>query len=248
MGSESINISPRTVEDVHNGTTLYENDGLIPRFMTELFASLVAKRDASERDFQSHEAKHSVSLVDFRVSASFLEIYGDSIHDLLDEDRNALKIREDSKKEVVVVGLQEKNISNALEAMQVLNTGTMNRTTAATLMNCTSSRSHAVFTVHLQQASRGAEGDEITTTSRFTFVDLAGSERMKKTGAKGERAKEGIKINEGLLALGNVINALADDERLAKGEKIHVPYRQSKLTRLLQDALGGNSQTFFLVR
>jgi myosin heavy subunit len=83
-------------------------------------------------------------------------------------------------------------------------------------------------------------------TSKFTFVDLAGSERMKKTGAEGERAREGIKINEGLLALGNVINALADEDRLAKEKPIHVPYRQSKLTRLLQDALGGNSQTFFL--
>ena len=122
----------------------------------------------------------------------------------------------------------------------------MNRTTAETLMNFTSSRSHAVFTVNLQQTTRSNDGDELTTTSRFTFVDLAGSERMKKTGAEGERAKEGIKINEGLLALGNVINALADEERLAKGEKVHVPYRQSKLTRLLQDALGGNSQTLFL--
>ena len=113
-------------------------------------------------------------------------------------------------------------------------------------MNFTSSRSHAVFTVNLQQTTRSSDGDEIHSHSRFTFVDLAGSERMKKTGAEGERAKEGIKINEGLLALGNVINALADEERLAKGERVHVPYRQSKLTRLLQDALGGNSQTLFL--
>jgi len=87
---------------------------------------------------------------------------------------------------------------------------------------------------------------ETTIVSRLTFVDLAGSERMKKTGAEGERMKEGIRINVGLLALGNVINALADEERLSKGEKAHVPYRQSKLTRLLQDALGGNSQTLFL--
>lgn len=130
--------------------------------------------------------------------------------------------------------------------MNVLNTGTLNRTTASTLMNLTSSRSHAVFTVNLQKTTRSAEGMDITTTSRFTFVDLAGSERMKKTGAKGTRAREGIKINEGLLALGNVINALGDEERLVKGEKTHVPYRQSKLTRLLQDALGGNSQTLFL--
>jgi hypothetical protein len=125
-------------------------------------------------------------------------------------------------------------------------------------MNKKSSRSHAVFTIILKQTTREHKNGQdqssaddagtvdVTTVSRFTFVDLAGSERMKKTGAEGERAKEGIKINQGLLALGNVINALADEERLMKGEYIHVPYRQSKLTRLLQDALGGNSQTLFL--
>ena len=105
-------------------------------------------------------------------------------------------------------------------------------------MNVTSSRSHAIFIITLTTAS---------FKSDFTFVDLAGSERMKKTGAEGTRAREGIDINIGLLALGNVINALADEERLASGKQIgHVPYRQSKLTRLLQDALGGNSQTLFL--
>ena len=155
-------------------------------------------------------------------------------------------MREDSNGEVFVVGLRNTPVKNGIDAMDVLNTGTMNRTTASTLMNRTSSRSHAVFTVNLQQTTRGCEGVDITTNSRFTFVDLAGSERMKKTGAEGERAKEGIKINEGLLALGNVINALADEDRLARGEKVHVPYRQSKLTRLLQDALGGNSQTLFM--
>ena len=89
-------------------------------------------------------------------------------------------------------------------------------------MNFTSSRSHACFTVNRQQTTRSSDGEDVTTASRFTFVDLAGSERMKKTGAEGARAKEGIKINEGLLALGNVINALADEERLAKGERVHV--------------------------
>jgi DNA repair exonuclease SbcCD ATPase subunit len=145
-----------------------------------------------------------------------------------------------------VAGLTTRNVSSSEQALNVLHEGTRNRTTAATLMNLTSSRSHAVFTINLQQTNRSAENVDVTTTSRFTFVDLAGSERMKKTGAEGERAREGIKINEGLLALGNVINALADEERHAKEKKIHVPYRQSKLTRLLQDALGGNSQTLFL--
>ena len=164
----------------------------------------------------------------------------------MDDDRKCLPIREDSNGVVIVKGLRNKSIANDAEAMRILNQGTMNRTTASTLMNRTSSRSHAMFMVNLQQTTRSAEGVDVTSTSRFTFVDLAGSERMKKTGAEGERAREGIKINEGLLALGNVINALADEDRIARGEKVHVPYRQSKLTRLLQDALGGNSQTLFL--
>jgi kinesin family protein 4/21/27 len=175
-------------------------------------------------------------------------VYGEDVYDLLDANRNSLPLREDSEKGIVVVGLTSRPISGTTEALQVLHEGTMNRTTAATLMNLTSSRSHAVFTIHLSQVTRSANGGKIdvTTTSCFTFVDLAGSERMKKTGAEGERAREGIKINEGLLALGNVINALADEERAVKEKKIHIPYRQSKLTRLLQDALGGNSQTLFL--
>ena len=273
MGSEAGGL----VEDISGN--LSDNVGLIPRFMSDLFASLVQRREASEkallRNWVGDNApKQSVSLIDFRVSASFLEVYGEDIYDLLDDDRNALKIREGSNKEVCVKGLKSVPINNSSEAMDALNTGTLNRTTASTLMNFTSSRSHACFAVNLHQTTRSADGDELITTSRFTFVDLAGSERMKKTGAEGDRAKEGIKINEGLLALGNVINALADEERLARGGRVHVvsrsynmwfhstsnstynslvhttysrqPYRQSKLTRLLQDALGGNSQTLFL--
>ncbi len=227
------------------GEELSENAGLIPRFMSDIFAILVRRKGASEK------ASRAKSLIEFKVTASFLEVYGEDIHDLLDEDRRSLPIREDSNGDVVVRGLRDVQVLSHAEAMDVLNAGTMNRTTAATLMNLTSSRSHAVFTVNLRQTTRGGgggEGDsaEMTTTSRFTFVDLAGSERMKKTGAEGERAREGIRINEGLLALGNVINALADEGRLARGERVHVPYRQSKLTRLLQDALGGNSQTLFM--
>ncbi|KAL3784329.1 LOW QUALITY PROTEIN: hypothetical protein ACHAW5_000220 [Stephanodiscus triporus] len=242
---------------------LNENAGLIPRFMSDIFATLVRRKGASEKAASKSLSSSSAaaggdrgppaeSLIDYEVTASFLEVYGEDIHDLLDEDRRSLPIREDANGDVVVRGLRDVRVSSHSEAMEVLDTGTMNRTTAATLMNLTSSRSHAVFTVNLRQTTRGVGGvdggaaSDVTTTSRFTFVDLAGSERMKKTGAEGERAKEGIRINEGLLALGNVINALADEGRMARGEKIHVPYRQSKLTRLLQDALGGNSQTLFI--
>ena len=204
--------------------------GLIPRFMTSIFETLARKKE---------------TLVDFTVQASFLEVYGEDVHDLLDQDRKTLPLRDDAKGGVVVAGLTYRAITSADEALDVLNQGTLNRTTAATLMNLTSSRSHAVFTIYLSQTNH-SDGIDVTTTSKFTLVDLAGSERMKKTGAVGERALEGIKINEGLLALGNVINALADEERISKERKIHVPYRQSKLTRLLQDALGGNSQTLFI--
>ena len=247
MGSEAHTVNLRNEK-------LHDNDGLIPRFISEMFQSLMQRRQESEMallqssdSMDEKQPKIKSSLVDFDLTSSFLEVYGEDIYDLLvDETRTPLKLREGSNKEVVVKGLCQKRITNASDAMNVLSTGTMNRTTASTLMNRTSSRSHAVFMVNLRQTTRSAEGVDVTSTSRFTFVDLAGSERMKKTGAEGERAKEGIKINEGLLALGNVINALADEERLASGEKVHVPYRQSKLTRLLQDALGGNSQTLFL--
>ena len=220
-------------------TTILAQPGLIPRFMQDIFTSLEAKRDASD------DEKGPI-LLDYTVNASFLEVYGEDVHDLTDKERTPLPLREDSQGGVVVSGLKSLSVTTAAEALNVLHIGTLNRTTAATLMNLTSSRSHAVFTVYLTQTTRGGGDVDVKTISKFTFVDLAGSERMKKTGAEGERAKEGIKINEGLLALGNVINALADEDRIAKKEKIHVPYRQSKLTRLLQDALGGNSQTLFL--
>ena len=244
---------------------LNESAGLIPRFMTDIFASLVRRKEASEKAvFQSSSSSSSAggsgggvqladALIDFKVSASFLEVYGEDIHDLLDEDRVSLPIREDSNGEVIVRGLRSTSISSDVEAMNVLNTGTMNRTTAATLMNVTSSRSHAVFTVNLQQMTRSSSaadgsGVDVTTTSRFTFVDLAGSERMKKTGAEGERAKEGIRINEGLLALGNVINALADEERFVRGEKIHVVRAIScSLSATFQNAIINADKTMVVV-
>merc|ERR1712227_150590 len=136
--------------------------------------------------------------------------------------------------------------------MKLLEEGALSRTTASTNMNATSSRSHAIFTVHLKHhrmvkidqedgdTGEETQGEEFETlTSKFNFVDLAGSERLKRTGATGDRAKEGISINQGLLSLGNVISALGDSTKRG----CHVPYRDSKLTRLQQDSLGGNSRT-----
>jgi hypothetical protein len=219
--------------EAHTELEVGINTGLIPRFMHGLFTSLQSKKDASDLEHSNN------SLIDYHLQASFLEVYGEDVHDLLDPRRHSLPLREDSSGAIVCNGLTHRGVQTAQEVLNVLHEGTLNRTTAATLMNLTSSRSHAVFTVTLAQ-KYCRDGVDVSVSSRFTFVDLAGSERMKKTGAQGERAREGIKINEGLLALGNVINALAENK------KAHVPYRQSKLTRLLQDALGGNSQTLFL--
>eukprot|EP00934_Nitzschia_sp_Nitz4_P002427 Nitzschia sp. Nitz4//scaffold4_size323378//238111//243273//NITZ4_000694-RA/size323378-processed-gene-0.302-mRNA-1//1//CDS//3329553501//2422//frame0 len=221
--------------------------GLIPRFIAGFFERMQKKKELSDLEGSNPDGS---MLLDYSMEASFLEVYGEDVFDLLKSHRSSLPLREDAAGGVVIAGLATRPITNPTEALHVLHEGTNNRTTAATLMNLTSSRSHAVFTVTLTQVSRGGSDDapspDVVSTSKFTFVDLAGSERMKKTGAEGERAREGIKINEGLLALGNVINALADEERLLQDKKVHVPYRQSKLTRLLQDALGGNSQTLFL--
>lgn len=217
--------------EAHDELDIADSSGLIPRFMDNIFTSLEHKKMVSDKD-----TENTNSLMDYKLQGSFLEVYGEDVHDLLDPKRKSLPLREDSNGGIVCNGLTQRAVQSAEQSLQVLHEGTHNRTTAATLMNLTSSRSHAVFTITLQQEFSGSG----VITSRFTFVDLAGSERMKKTGAQGERAREGIQINKGLLALGNVINALASED------KPHVPYRQSKLTRLLQDALGGNSQTLFL--
>jgi len=216
--------------EAHRQAKTSDNSGLIPRFMEGIFTSLANK---DEND----------NFGTYRLEASFLEVYGEHVYDLLQRTRAPMPLREDSCGGVVCTGLTHKQVSSVDEAIDILHEGTMNRTTAATLMNLTSSRSHAIFTVTLHRIMKDTDS---TMSSRLTFVDLAGSERMKRTGAEGLRAKEGIKINEGLLALGNVINALADEERISEKKSVHVPYRQSKLTRLLRDALGGNSQTLFL--
>ncbi|KAJ2854855.1 hypothetical protein J3B02_002470, partial [Coemansia erecta] len=182
-------------------------------------------------------------------------------------------IREDSRGNMVLVGVERKPAGNASDIIGFLHQGALSRTTASTDMNHTSSRSHAIFTIFLRQQDRrsssllspgGASGSssavmsehaELDTgpsiVSKIHFVDLAGSERIKRTGAAGDRAKEGISINAGLLALGNVISALGSSSSPSNNAQqpkrpTHVPYRDSKLTRLLQDSLGGNSQTLML--
>ncbi|KAI4882516.1 hypothetical protein NFI96_018904 [Prochilodus magdalenae] len=140
----------------------------------------------------------------------------------------------------LIVGLTEKEVSTAQEMVGCLELGNSARTVGSTAMNAASSRSHAIFTINLEQRRGGDKNDLVV--SKLHLVDLAGSERQKKTKAEGDRLKEGISINRGLLSLGNVISALGDESK--KGS--FVPYRDSKLTRLLQDSLGGNSHTLMI--
>ncbi|XP_042323280.1 kinesin-like protein KIF21A isoform X5 [Sceloporus undulatus] len=237
-----------------------EEQGIIPRAVKHLYRCIEEKKHAA--------IKQGLPPPEFKVNAQFLELYNEEILDLFDTTRDIdsknkksnIKIHEDSAGGIYTVGVTTRNVNAESEMMQCLKLGALSRTTASTQMNVQSSRSHAIFTVHLCQTricsqidadnmtdnriiSESSELNEFETlTAKFHFVDLAGSERLKRTGATGERAKEGISINCGLLALGNVISALGD-----KSKKVtHVPYRDSKLTRLLQDSLGGNSQTVMI--
>ncbi|XP_071659523.1 kinesin-like protein KIF21A isoform X10 [Patagioenas fasciata] len=237
-----------------------EEQGIISRAVKHLFRCIEEKKQAA--------IKQGLPPPDFKVNAQFLELYNEEILDLFDTTRDIdaknkksnIKIHEDSAGGIYTVGVTTRTVNGESEMMQCLKLGALSRTTASTQMNVQSSRSHAIFTIHLCQTrvcppfntdnatdnriiSESSEMNEFETlTAKFHFVDLAGSERLKRTGATGERAKEGISINCGLLALGNVISALGDKSKKAT----HVPYRDSKLTRLLQDSLGGNSQTLMI--
>ncbi|XP_066865171.1 kinesin-like protein KIF21A isoform X9 [Kogia breviceps] len=237
-----------------------EEQGIISRAVKHLFKSIEEKKHTF--------IKNGLPPPDFKVNAQFLELYNEEVLDLFDTTRDIdaknkksnIRIHEDSAGGIYTVGVTTRTVITESEMMQCLKLGALSRTTASTQMNVQSSRSHAIFTIHLCQTrmcpqidaesandnkviSESSQMNEFETlTAKFHFVDLAGSERLKRTGATGERAKEGISINCGLLALGNVISALGDKSKRAT----HVPYRDSKLTRLLQDSLGGNSQTIMI--
>ncbi|KAF5294861.1 hypothetical protein FQA39_LY00345 [Lamprigera yunnana] len=216
-----------------------EQIGIIPRAIEHLFYGIKMRIQNAQTN--------GTFVPEFKVMAQFMELYNEEVIDLFNPIYNkdkVYKIHEDISGGINIKGISLKTVVSAEEALQCLRVGALSRTTASTQMNTQSSRSHAIFTLHIKQQRlvQDEEGDsnEIETLSaKFHFVDLAGSERLKRTGATGERAKEGISINCGLLALGNVISALGDKSKKA----LHVPYRDSKLTRLLQDSLGGNSKT-----
>ncbi|XP_025922098.1 chromosome-associated kinesin KIF4A isoform X6 [Apteryx rowi] len=171
------------------------------------------------------------------------EIYNEDILDLLCPSRersSQISIREDPKEGIKIIGLTERSVACAQDTVFCLEQGNNSRTVASTAMNSQSSRSHAIFTISVDQKKKNDKNSSFH--SKLHLVDLAGSERQKKTKAEGDRLKEGININRGLLCLGNVISALGDENK--KGG--FVPYRDSKLTRLLQDSLGGNSHTLMI--
>ncbi|GIZ01343.1 chromosome-associated kinesin KIF4 [Caerostris extrusa] len=205
--------------DYNPRNTSHSDIGIIPRGITEIFRVVESQQET----------------IDFLIKVSFLELYREEIFDLLQKSPTPCNLRDDGDS-IKVANLTEIVVQSMADAFITLEKGSTLRHTSATAKNLKSSRSHAIFSVHVEQT------DKITKNfkrSKFQLVDLAGSERMSSSKTAGLQVKEGININLGLLSLGKVITHLIE-------EKQHVPYRDSKLTRLLQDSLGGNSHTVMI--
>ncbi|XP_068724675.1 osmotic avoidance abnormal protein 3-like [Montipora capricornis] len=198
--------------------------GVIPRAFEHIFDAIQVAENAK-----------------FLVHASYLEIYNEEIRDLLGKDhKHKLELKEHPERGVYVKDLTMNPVHNVAEMEKVMDLGSKNRSVGATLMNADSSRSHSIFAINIEIMEAADERGEHIRAGKLNLVDLAGSERQSKTGATGDRLKEATKINLSLSALGNVISALVD------GKSSHIPYRDSKLTRLLQDSLGGNTKTLMV--
>jgi kinesin family protein 5 len=199
-----------------------ETRGIIPRIVEQIFESILA----------------SPSNIEYTVRVSYMEIYMERIRDLLNPVNDNLPVHEEKSRGVYVKGLLEVYVSSVDEVYEVMRRGGAARAVAATNMNQESSRSHSIFVVQINQ--KNVETGSLKTGSLY-LVDLAGSEKVGKTGASGQTLEEAKKINKSLSALGMVINSLTD------GKSTHVPYRDSKLTRILQESLGGNSRTTLII-
>ena len=218
--------------------SLFEQDselhGLVPRILSSLFDEKFMRKSLEELYGET-------STVSYKIKCSCLEIYQEHLVDLLGEgDNENLVIREDQNKSMYVDNLTKVEISNETSAKELLVRGMENRHVASTKMNSQSSRSHLIFTIFLETSCDNGDGKFKLRSSRLNVIDLAGSERQKATEASGDRLKEAGNINKSLSILGNVINALID----AKTK--FVPFRDSKLTYLLKDSLGGNSKTMII--
>ncbi|XP_018321785.1 kinesin-like protein KIF18A [Agrilus planipennis] len=196
-----------------------DNPGITVLTMSELFKR--KEELSNERDFE--------------LGITYLEVYNETVQDLLNPG-SPLNLREDGKFGVIVAGVQVKRIESCEELFELLQTGNQNRTQHPTDANAESSRSHAVFQVYIKMSVKTTQQ---ILAAKLSMIDLAGSERGAATGYSGARFTEGANINKSLLALGNCINSLADGQR-------HIPYRDSKLTRLLKDSLGGNCKTVMI--
>jgi len=196
--------------------------GIIPRIVNDIFNHIYSMEENLE----------------FHIKVSYFEIYMDKIRDLLDPSKVNLAVHEDKNKSVYVKGATERFVSSPEEVMEVIEEGKSNRHTAVTNMNEHSSRSHSVFLINVKQENLE---NQKKLSGKLYLVDLAGSEKVGKTGAEGTILDEAKNINKSLSALGNVIAALAD------GNKTHIPYRDSKLTRILQESLGGNAKTTVVI-
>ncbi|KAJ2711190.1 tubulin-dependent ATPase kip3 [Coemansia spiralis] len=205
-----------------------EDPGVIFLTMQELFERVAAAEDEKT----------------IEVALSYLEVYNETIRDLLVDDGAAalpLALREDAKQSVTVAGLSEHVPNSVEQVMELMMRGNSNRTMSPTEANAVSSRSHAVMQVHVRQKGRASGLQTDVTTATLSIIDLAGSERATVTKNNGARMREGANINRSLLALANCINALCDQKT-----KRHIPYRDSKLTRLLKFSLGGNCRTVMI--
>ncbi|XP_051499521.1 kinesin-like protein KIF27 [Apus apus] len=228
-----------TIGTGHTASVAENETGIIPRAIHELF---------------QHISENPNN--DFHVKVSYIEVYKEELRDLLELETpmKKLRIREDKKGTIVIVGAKEFQVECADEVISLLESGNSARRTGRTRVNEHSSRSHAVFTIGICQkqsaesqkntdATQDSSGKSVPMiASKFHFVDLAGSERVTKTGNTGERFKESVQINSGLLVLGNVIRALGDPKKKSG----HIPYRDAKITHILKDSLGGNSKTVMI--
>lgn len=199
-----------------------EGKGIIPRIVEQIFTNIMA----------------SPGNIEYTVRVSYMEIYMERIRDLLAPQNDNLPVHEEKSRGVYVKGLLEIYVSSVPEVYEVMRRGGMARAVAATNMNQESSRSHSIFVVTITQ--KNVETGSAKSGQLF-LVDLAGSEKVGKTGASGQTLEEAKKINKSLSALGMVINSLTD------GKSTHIPYRDSKLTRILQESLGGNSRTTLII-
>uniref|UniRef100_A0AAX7TH60 Kinesin-like protein n=1 Tax=Astatotilapia calliptera TaxID=8154 RepID=A0AAX7TH60_ASTCA len=196
--------------------------GIIPRIARDIFDHIYSMDENLE----------------FHIKVSYFEIYLDKIRDLLDVSKTNLSVHEDKNRVPYVKGCTERFVSSPEEVMDVIDEGKSNRHVAVTNMNEHSSRSHSIFLINIKQENVETEKK---LSGKLYLVDLAGSEKVSKTGAEGAVLDEAKNINKSLSALGNVISALAE------GTKTHVPYRDSKMTRILQDSLGGNCRTTIII-